>query len=388
VAGIVAALLVGQFGFPYTWVSPLTLVMIGTVVFLVYRGYPVQAWVLAGSVGWVVISVLAVVHAATIREPNIPDVYRREFDQMDRISIMGFDIPYYDSSALDTYIEYRPDQAAYLLAPSTYETRTPITVAFAPLSTPGGQWAFKSGTLRLRGGMSATFDADPALNWISTGEAEFDFGAAPRTARVQMVVNVPLPAHPPLEPFEAEAALTLVYPQADGTTQETTLSRQFTLTFAGEDYYIYYTAYTDWQRSRRPLDLPFLALLVAGSVVAGVVGVVMVRQGALQPRYSGGLTLVIRRLTGTQRLGVELLKLDQYRDLTGAEQGVFVGRVTAQSPAGRAGFRSGDVLIELAEKPINTPGAASRIAKSCKKGQLIKAVVLRGGMPVDLWVRF
>jgi len=203
-----------------------------------------------------------------------------------------------------------------------------------------------------------------------------------------MVVGVPLPAHPPLEPFDVEAALTLAYPQADGTVQETTLTRQFILTFIGDDYYTYYTQYTDWQRSRRPLDLPFLALLGVGCVVAGVIGVVMIRQDALQPRYVGGLSLVIRRLTGTQRLGVELLKLDSYRDLTGADQGVFVGRVTAQSPAGRGGFRTGDVLIELAGKPTNSPGGASKIAKGCPKGQLIKAVVLRGGMPVDLWVRF
>lgn len=389
VAGIVAALLVGQFGFPYTWITPLTLAMIGTVVFLVYRGYPIQAWVLAGCAGWIVISALAVLRAATIRDPHIPEVYRQEFDAMDRVSVLGFDIPLYDSSAIDNYIEYRPDQTTYLLAQSDYETRTPITVAFPPLSTPGGQWAFKSGSLRLRGGMSATFEADPSLNWLSTGEAEFDFKAAPRIADVKMVVSVPLPSNPPPEPFQAEAALTLIYPQSDGSTQESTLSRQFALSFVGDDYYTYYDRYTSWQRSRRALDLPFLALLVVGCVVAGVVGVIMVRQGALQYRnLGGGLSLVIRRLSGSERLGAELLKLDQFRDLTGAAQGVFVGRVTAQSPAGRAGFRSRDVLIELAGKPTNTPAAASRIAKSCPKGQLIKAVVLRDGMPVDLWVRF
>jgi hypothetical protein len=51
IAAGIASVMVSQLGFPYTWIMPLTLVMIGTVAILAYRGYPVQAWLLAGCVG-------------------------------------------------------------------------------------------------------------------------------------------------------------------------------------------------------------------------------------------------------------------------------------------------------------------------------------------------
>jgi S1-C subfamily serine protease len=123
-------------------------------------------------------------------------------------------------------------------------------------------------------------------------------------------------------------------------------------------------------------------------VLAGGASVYIWREGDLTASGSSGLRMVIRRLSGAQMLGVEVHDLAKFRDQTDAQQGVFVGRVVAQSPAGRGGFRTGDVLIELAGKPTNSPGAVNRIAKGIKKGMAVEAVVLRQDARVELKIRF
>ena len=210
----------------------------------------------------------------------------------------------------------------------------------------------------------------------------------PRRVNPDLSILIPLPTGETYTPITAHASLTVAYPQADGTMTETTLTRDLTLRIIGQDYYVYYDRYTSWERSRSVIELPMGAILLTGVGLAGAGAVYLVRQGAHRAYSSGGLMVVVRRLSGTQKLGVEVLPLDAYRDRTRAEQGVFVGRVNAQSPAGRAGLRTGDVLIELDGKPITNPGAVKRMAKGYQKGQTVPAVVLRGDARVDLRIKF
>jgi len=388
-AGIMASVLVTQLGFPYTWVSPLTLGMIGVVLFLVYRGYAIQGWLLAGCLGFIVIAAMAFARALTEPEPAIPELYRETFESADlSTSLWGYDLPIYsDESMWDYTIEYSQSRREYLIAPG-YDRRTLVTIEFPPLETPGGQWAFVAGSLHMRGAVNATVEAQPGDNWLGINEIHFVAEEAERTARPELSVLIPLPMGETYTPITTNASLTVVYPQADGTAAETTLRRDLTLRIIGDDYYLYYDRYTRWERSHSVIELPLAAVLVAGVGLASAGAGYLLRQGAHKAYTSGGLMVVVRRLSGTQKLGVEVLPLEQFRDRTSAEQGVFVGRVNAQSPAGRAGLRTGDVLIELDGKPINNPGAVKRMAKGYQKGQTVPAVVLRGNARVELRIRF
>jgi membrane-associated protease RseP (regulator of RpoE activity) len=385
VAGGIAAVLVSQLGFPYTWISPLTLVMIGAVLFLVYRGYPIQAWLLAGCVGFIGISALAIARAVTVPEPNIPDVYRAEFDAANQSRGM-FGFPTYGDYMGDYVIEYDANRDTYLIEPG-YDTRTPVTVQFPPLETAGGQWAFESGSMRLSGRINATIEADPQQNWLSSNETNFEPDRPPRAAHPEMTVTIPLPYSPVGQALNATAALTIAYPAPDGTVQTTTLTRTFKLQIIGDEYYHYASIYSNWERSRSVIKTPLWVVLVVGSVLAGAAGVYLVREGALQPQPTSGLRMVIRRLSGSRQLGIEVHDLAQISSVTDKSQGVFVGRVTAQSPAGRAGFRTGDILIEFAGKPTNSPRAVNRLAK-VRRGERVQAVVLRDGVRIELTVKF
>ena len=388
IAAGIAGVMVTQLGFPYTWIMPLTLVMIGTVAFLAYRGYPVQAWLLAGCVGFILVSGMAIAHAVIVPEPDIPDVYRAEFESNDRgLSFMGLDIPYYADYGSDYFIEYNATQRNYLLQPG-YEARTPITVEFPAIESAGGQWAFVSGSMRLHGGINAQVDADPSSNWLNADESVFESGESIRPVHPQLTVSIPLPTNPTRAPIDATAALAVAYPLAGGSVEEKTLTRDFTLTIIGSDYYYYYDKYHNWQRARSVIETPIWLVLVAGSVLAGAGSVYLIREGALVAQPTSGLRMVIRRLSGSQKLGTDVHPIERFRQQTGAEQGVFVGRVIAQSPAGRAGFRTGDVLIELDGKPTNSPGAVNRIGRGHKKGDIVPAVVLRDGVRVELRVQF
>ncbi|HVO69436.1 MAG TPA: PDZ domain-containing protein, partial [Aggregatilineaceae bacterium] len=240
----------------------------------------------------------------------------------------------------------------------------------------------------LRGSINATAEANPGDNGSTAAEVTFESGQPPRLVHPQMSVSIPLPTKATREPLSATATMTLVYPLTTGEVKETTLTRDLTLSVAGGDYYVYHNRYVEWERTRSVVETPIWAVLLVGSVLAGAGGVYLVREGGLEPQPTSGLSFVIRRLSGTQRLGADLFHLEKFRDVADAGQGVYVGRVVAQSPAGRAGLRTGDVLIELAGKPTNSPGVVNRLAKGRKRGESLQAVVLRDGQRVELLVKF
>jgi len=393
VAGAVSGFLVTQLGFPYTWITPLTVAMLGAVLFLVYRGYPIQAWMLAACVGFIVISIMAVARALTAPEPHVPEAYRAEFEatgQDTGLNLSMFDEygDLYGGPDADYYVEYEPDRDAYLIAGGYPGVPTLVTIEFPPTQTAGGQWAFEEGSVRLRGAVSGTFEAISQQTWQNTSQDQFEPDNTMQDAYPEMLVRIPLPSGSMRRQIEVSAVITISYPSVTGAVETKPLTRDLTLTTIGSDYYTLYNEYRNWQRSRSVIDTPIWAVLLIGSVVTGAGSIVLVRRGALQPGTTSGLRVAIRRLSGTQQLGAELRELDRFRHLTDAQEGVFVGRVTAQSPAGRAGLRTGDVLIEFAGKPTNSPGMVNRLAKGRKKGESVEAVVLRDGQRVELRVRF
>ena len=68
----------------------------------------------------------------------------------------------------------------------------------------------------------------------------------------------------------------------------------------------------------------------------------------------------------TPKLGVSVSDLsDQLRDYFGVKQGVLVASVESGTPAGRAGVKAGDVIVEVAGQPVaSTNDVVNALAKA------------------------
>jgi serine protease Do len=69
------------------------------------------------------------------------------------------------------------------------------------------------------------------------------------------------------------------------------------------------------------------------------------------------------------------------------DKGVLVAQVDANSPASRAGLKSGDVILEYNGKQVHTAQDLSLAVAETKVGAPAKVQVLRNGSPLSLEVR-
>jgi serine protease Do len=81
-------------------------------------------------------------------------------------------------------------------------------------------------------------------------------------------------------------------------------------------------------------------------------------------------------------LGVNLLELDV--DLAAyfsvkAGEGVLISGVGKDTPAAKAGLKSGDVLVQMADKPVGDSGDIHEILAGLKKGDSIALTIIRHG---------
>ncbi|MCB9437886.1 MAG: PDZ domain-containing protein [Anaerolineales bacterium] len=390
VVGAVTIGLLAILGVSYEWTGLISPLMTLGVLYMFYRQYPVQAWVLVGCVVFILIGVLAIVSTFTNQEPdapkNIPEALLTSKNSIDLLGL--YDYEYYDYYDYD----FETDQDAFLIEPLYNAARTPITIQFPSLETLDGQWAFQSGSVRARGALNGTFQAEQANNWLHADEATFEQvnGASMTEADPYIVVDLPLSERHAGKPIELEAAVTIVYPDSDNQRQTQTLSRTIELYIPTDDFYTYQERHQTWESTQRlrenPLMLGGLVVLMAGAAVGAAV---LWRQGAFYAS-SGGLMVEVRRSSGLQRMGMEAHALktlsDEARAIT--ETGVFVGVVNAQSPAGRAEIRSGDVLTHFAGKPIHSPRELNRAASRIKRGEVVQVSLIRDRQPLEVFVKF
>jgi len=81
---------------------------------------------------------------------------------------------------------------------------------------------------------------------------------------------------------------------------------------------------------------------------------------------------------GQTRLGVSVMTLDtQLAEYFGARQGVLVTGVAADTPASRAGVRAGDVILEVATRPVSNPADVADALRTVKAGASLDMKVLR-----------
>jgi S1-C subfamily serine protease len=71
---------------------------------------------------------------------------------------------------------------------------------------------------------------------------------------------------------------------------------------------------------------------------------------------------------------------------TGRRQGVRVAHVVQNSPAGRAGLFTGDIVVSLGGRPVAAPGDLQRAMTEDAIGQPVELTVWRRGALVDVIV--
>ena len=67
-------------------------------------------------------------------------------------------------------------------------------------------------------------------------------------------------------------------------------------------------------------------------------------------------------------------------------EGVYVSEVLKDSPAEKAGFKTGDIIIKAEGKAIKTMDELNNIKYKYKVGDTFKVTVLRGTKEVELSV--
>jgi len=78
------------------------------------------------------------------------------------------------------------------------------------------------------------------------------------------------------------------------------------------------------------------------------------------------------------------LSADVLARLPGVRRGVYVSAVFPGTPAGQAGLRAGDVIVECDQKPINGPPDLMKALDAARTRPAVKLAALRGGKPISL----
>ncbi|KAB3530217.1 PDZ domain-containing protein [Alkaliphilus pronyensis] len=82
-------------------------------------------------------------------------------------------------------------------------------------------------------------------------------------------------------------------------------------------------------------------------------------------------------------LGIRGVNIDVFESITGvnlqADQGVYIAEILADSPADKAGLRSGDVIIKIQGNEVKAMGSLQRELYKYRPGDKVNVTVLRNG---------
>ena len=108
----------------------------------------------------------------------------------------------------------------------------------------------------------------------------------------------------------------------------------------------------------------------------------LVTEGEASHPYLG-----IRMVTLTPNVRKEINGSDRFRMSVEAEEGVLVVEVVNNSPADRAGFRSGDIILNVGGTAIRTATEVQQAVEKSFIGEELTVKVSRNGNPETLTVR-
>src|SRR5687768_3680923 len=108
---------------------------------------------------------------------------------------------------------------------------------------------------------------------------------------------------------------------------------------------------------------------------AWVVGALLA--GASPARAQGGFDILTLRGQGSS-IGVEIMELDADKAKASAvESGVTIANVRPDTPAARAGFQSGDVVVEFDGEAVRSARQFQRLVEETRPGHEVKATIVR-----------
>lgn len=97
--------------------------------------------------------------------------------------------------------------------------------------------------------------------------------------------------------------------------------------------------------------------------------------------------MALQALSGGSRIGATVRdadRADAQRERTGGESGAVIDEVKSGSPAEKAGFKSGDVVVAFDGERVRSARQFARLVEETPAGRSVKASVLRGGRTVEL----
>lgn len=129
------------------------------------------------------------------------------------------------------------------------------------------------------------------------------------------------------------------------------------------------------------------------AMVAGVgigAAVAPVAEGQGKARVTVEPSTVMQVFRGGSRIGVSIKEVDaeeaKRANLPGVS-GVVIEEVTAESPAEKAGFQAGDVIVEFDGERVRSTRQFTRLVQETPPERDVQAVVVRGGQRTTLSVR-
>jgi serine protease Do len=99
---------------------------------------------------------------------------------------------------------------------------------------------------------------------------------------------------------------------------------------------------------------------------------------------------VVQLLRGGSRIGVSIKDVDSEeakRAKLPAASGVLIEEVTADSPAEKAGFKTGDIVVEFDGERVRSARQFTRLVQETPSDRDVQAVVVRDGQRTTLSVR-
>jgi len=368
--------------------------LLGGVAFLFFRGYPLQTYALGMCVFVGVLAAFALLRGFTVSEPDVAE----------GIPAGALESYYDDAETLDGTGFFAFDMRATLDEDPTvtqplglFPGRTvPAAIELARLQTPGGQWNLVDASVRVSGDLNGQLDVGVPEGGLANPDAlNFRTDVALREVVPFVLIEFPrttTSVADRAQTFNVLVEAELIYPTITGAISTETITRDVTLVSPPADIYSYEAAYSGYLRSQDVInEFPGWYGLLAVMGFAAVGGVFMVRDGALKKPVGGpGLQIEVRELTGLQKLGLEAHTLDALKDdeIEGVEEGVLVGLVNAQSPAGRADIRSGDVILRFDGTAVKTPKGLQRLTAKKQRGDMSEVVLVRYGGEMTLMVKF
>jgi S1-C subfamily serine protease len=119
----------------------------------------------------------------------------------------------------------------------------------------------------------------------------------------------------------------------------------------------------------------------------GMAAMVMTSASAVSAQSAKGLAQL--SLVGGLEIGLtarDLTDSDVSREKLAGRSGAVVDEVRADSPAGKAGFRAGDVVLTFDGERVRSARHLARLVEETPEGREVEAAVMRGGQQVTLRV--